>query len=310
MKNNIVKRLLALGMTTAMVFSMAACGDSGEQPSDSVSSGSSSESTPDSGSDSGSDAQESNSGAGEKSWPDDVTLSYYIRGGTAEYEPYLYKDLVGINKIQEATGINIDFDVICGDNDAIQTQYLAMLTSNNYPDIIQWLNDEAYSGGVGQLYNDGIIIELNDLIDNYMPNLKAILEKYPNLAKDMANDDGQYLYFTKLNSLSNIDDLMSITYWGFLMRKDWLENVGMSVPTTMDEWYEVLKAFKTQDPNGNGLDDEIPFDAGAGALTMFYPAYNMLTGIYVDPDTGKIGYGEYTEKYKEIGRASCRERVF
>ena len=79
MKNNIVKRLLALGMTTAMVFSMAACGDSGEQPSDSVSSGSSSESTPDSGSDSGSDAQESNSGAGEKSWPDDVTLSYYIR---------------------------------------------------------------------------------------------------------------------------------------------------------------------------------------------------------------------------------------
>ena len=300
MKNNIVKRLLALGMTTAMVLSMAACGDSGEQPSDSVSSGSSSESTPDSGSDSGSDAQESNSGAGEKSWPDDVTLSYYIRGGTAEYEPYLYKDLVGINKIQEATGINIDFDVICGDNEAIQTQYLAMLTSNNYPDIIQWLNDEAYSGGVGQLYNDGIIIELNDLIDNYMPNLKAILEKYPNLAKDMANDDGQYLYFTKLNSLSNIDDLMSITYWGFLMRKDWLENVGMSVPTTMDEWYEVLKAFKTQDPNGNGLDDEIPFDAGAGALTMFYPAYNMLTGIYVDPDTGKIGYGEYTEKYKEF----------
>ena len=302
MKKKIVKRLLAMGLTAAMALSMAACG-SDNGPADNTSSAGSSGSTGESSSGAESNVQSSeNSGSttAEKTWPDDVTLTYYIRGGTAEYEPYLYKDLVGINKIQEETGINIDFDVICGDSEAIQTQYLAMLSSGNYPDVIQWLNDESYSGGVGQLYKDGIIIELNDLIDNYMPNLKAILEKYPNLAKDMANDDGQYLYFTKLNSLSNIDDLMSITYWGFLMRKDWLDNVGMKAPTTMDEWYDVLKAFKTQDPNGNGQDDEIPFSAGAAGLNLFYPAYNIMSGIYVDPETGKIGYGEYTEKYKDF----------
>lgn len=301
MKKTVVKRLLALALTAAMALSVAACGnDSGNQPSGDSK-------TPESqgSSSGGSQADSQGSGSAEPApegnpWPDDVSLSYYIRGGTAEYEPYLYKELVGINKIQENTGIKIDFDVICGDGDAIQTQYLAMLSSGNYPDIIQWLNNESYAGGVGQLYNDGIIIELNDLIDNYMPNLKAILEEHPNLAKDMMNDDGKFLYFTKLNSFSTIDDVMSITYWGFLMRKDWLENVSMEAPTTMDEWYNVLTAFKTQDPNGNGIADEIPFDAGAGALTMFYPAYNMLTGVYIDPDTGKVAYGEYTEKYKEF----------
>lgn len=299
MKKRVVKRVLALGLTAAMMLSVAACGGSDEPSSQGSSAGSNKESSESPSSETPS-SEDAGSAAGEKAWPDDVTLTYYIRGGTAEYEPYLYKDLVGINKIQEETGINIDFDVICGDGEAIQTQYLAMLSSGNYPDVIQWLHDESYSGGVGQLYNDGIIIELNDLIDNYMPNLKAILEKYPNLAKDMANDDGQYLYFTKLNSLSNIDDLMSITYWGFLMRKDWLANVGMEVPTTMDEWYDVLKAFKTQDPNGNGLDDEIPFSAGAAGLNLFYPAYNIMSGIYVDPETGKVGYGEYSEKYKDF----------
>lgn len=301
MKKTVVKRLLALALTAAMALSVAACGDDGSKPSGDSK-------TPESqGSSSSGGSQAENQGGSSADpapegnpWPDDVSLSYYIRGGTAEYEPYLYKELVGINKIQENTGIKIDFDVVCGDGEAIQTQYLAMLSSGNYPDIIQWLNNESYAGGVGQLYNDGIIIELNDLIDNYMPNLKKILEEHPNLAKDMMNDDGKFLYFTKLNSFSTIDDVMSITYWGFLMRKDWLENVSMEVPTTMDEWYNVLTAFKTQDPNGNGIADEIPFDAGAGALTMFYPAYNMLTGVYIDPDTGKVAYGEYTEKYKEF----------
>ena len=53
---------------------------------------------------------------------------------------------------------------------------------------------------------------------------------------------------------------------------------GLNAPTTIDEWYEVLKAFKTQDPNGNGIDDEIPFDAGAAGLNLFYPAFDILNG--------------------------------
>ncbi len=43
----------------------------------------------------------------------------------------------------------------------------------------------------------------------------------------------------------------------------WLDAVGMDMPTTTDEYYEVLKAFATQDPNGNGETDEIPLAGSA-----------------------------------------------
>lgn len=294
MKFQTIKKMIAVTLSCAMMASVAGCGSTQEatdtkDTAASATSGTKTEQT--------TVKEEATPTA---SWPEDISLSYYLRGGTAEYEPYLYKDLVGLQKIQENTGIGMDFNVVCGTSDEIQTQYLAMIASGKYPDVIQWLHNESYTGGVDQLYKDGVVIELNDLIENHMPNLKKILEENPNLAKDMANDDGQYLYFTKLNSLSTTDDVLSICYWGFLMRKDWLDNVGMTAPTNIDEWYEVLKAFKTQDPNGNGQADEIPFDAGAGGLSLFYPSYDMLTGIYVDPDTGKIAYGEYGEKYKEF----------
>lgn len=307
MKFNKVKRAIALASVLTMVLPLAACGgDSGNSSQGGDSQGQQSQNSGTNNNTENSNAANNNEqqsdaqGTPQATWPDDVTLTYYLRGGTSEYEPYLYDDLVGMQKIQEATGINVDYEVICGDSDAIQTQYLAMIQSGNYPDVIQWLHKESYNGGVDQLYNDGVIIELNDLIDNYMPNLKKILEEHPNLAKDMMNDNGQFLYFTKLNPFETVDDAVSVCNWGFLMRKDWLENVGLNAPTTIDEWYDVLKAFKTQDPNGNGIDDEIPFDAGAAGLNLFYPAFNILNGIYVDPATGKVGYGAYSENYREF----------
>lgn len=226
------------------------------------------------------------------------TVTYYLRGGTAEYEPYLYEELVGMLEIQKMADVDIDWTVVCGNGEEIQAQYLTMLASGNYPDVIQWLHNEQYTGGVSQLYADGIAVELNDYIDQYMPNLKKILEENPSVANDMMNDNGQYLYFTVINPLKDGIDKMGITWWGLEMRKDWLENVGMEAPATIDDWYEVLTAFKNGDPNGNGELDEIPFDAGSSGLSLFMPAFDIMSGVYIDPATGKVGYGEYSEGYK------------
>lgn len=46
---------------------------------------------------------------------------------------------------------------------------------------------------------------------------------------------------------------------GLYIRRDWLNNLNLKVPNTMEEFYKTLKAFKTQDPNGNGIPDEIPY---------------------------------------------------
>lgn len=226
------------------------------------------------------------------------TVSYYLRGGTAEYEPYLYEQLGGLLKIQEMADVDIDWTVVCGNGDEIKSQYLLMMSSGKYPDVIQWLHNEMYTGGVSQIYNDGIIIELNDVIDKYMPNFKKILEENPNVANALMNDNGQYLYFTAINPLTTAEDRMAVTYWGLLMRQDWLDAVNMDVPTTIDQWYDVLCAFRDYDPNGNGQQDEIPYDAAASGLNLFMPAFDILNGVYINPVTGKVGYGEYSENYK------------
>ena len=227
-------------------------------------------------------------------------VTYYVRGGTAEYEPYIYPGLVGMLKIQQMADVEIEWTVVCGTGDEINAQYQAMLASGNYPDVIQWQHNNSYAGGVSQLYADGIIIELNDVIDKYMPNYKALLEAHPEVAKTLKDDEGRYLYFTVINPLSTPEEKVSATWWGLQGRKDWMENVGIEeVPTTIDAWYEMLVAFRDLDPNGNSVQDEIPFDAGQAGLLYFLPAYDILSGVYVDPDTGKVAYGEYTQNYKD-----------
>ena len=148
-----------------------------------------------------------------------------------------------------------------------------------------------------------------------MPNYKKLLEENPQVAKTLMDDEGRYLYFTPINPLVTDLEKASVTWWGLMMRKDWLENVGMEAPTTIDEWYDVLTAFKEGDPNGNGEQDEIPFDAGSGGLLLFMPAFGITNGWYVNPETGKVGYGQYSEEYKAyletmaVRRGSGAERV-
>ena len=226
------------------------------------------------------------------------TVTYLVRGGTAQYEPYIYPGLVGLLKIQQMANVNIDWTVVCGSGDEINAQYLSMMASGNYPDIIQWQHNNDYTGGVAQMYADGICIRLNEVIDQYMPNYKALLEANPHVAKTLMDDEGNYLYFTVINPLNSDLEKVAVTWWGLMMRQDWLDNVGMEAPTTIDEWYEVLTAFKEGDPNGNGELDEIPFDAGSAGHFLFMPAFGIQNGWYVDPETGKVAYGQYTEKYK------------
>lgn len=229
---------------------------------------------------------------------DTPTVTYYVRGGTAEYEPYIYPGLVGLLKIQDMANVNIDWTVVCGNGDEIQAQYLAMLASGNYPDIIQWQHNNSYVGGVSQLYADGIIIELNDVIDKYMPNYKKLLEDNPQVAKTLMDEEGRYLYFTVINPLNSDLEKVAVTWWGLMMRQDWLDNVGAEAPVTMDDWYEVLTLFKEGDPNGNGEMDEVPFDAGSAGHLLFMPAFGIQNGVYIDPETGKVGYGQYSPNFK------------
>lgn len=197
----------------------------------------------------------------------------------------LYNNLKGIEKIEKATGVDIVFELMSIED------YNYMIASGKYPDVCE---ADLYSGEVLDLYNNGIAIDLTDLIEEKSVYLKKIYEERQDIFREAQTNDGRLIYFPSLNPMESEYDLLRLSYAGLILRKDWLDKLGLKAPTTMDEWYQVLNAFKTQDPNGNGISDEIPFDDYR--YHVFCGAFGILDGIYID-STGTVSYGPLEDEY-------------
>ncbi|UOK66201.1 extracellular solute-binding protein [Paenibacillus sp. OVF10] len=113
-----------------------------------------------------------------------------------------------------------------------------LLTSGELPDMIEyeWSN---YPGGPEKAIKDGYILRLNDVIDQYTPHLKQYLNEHPDIDMQIRTASGSYYAFPFIQG----DDKLR-TYQGPIIRKDWLDELGLDVPTTIDEWHTMLQAFK------------------------------------------------------------------
>ncbi len=105
----------------------------------------------------------------------------------------------------------------------------------------------------------GIFLSLNDLIDKYSINLKKIFKDRPYVRSAMTAPDGKIYALPSINECHHC--VHEVRAW---INKPWIDKLGLAIPTTTDELANVLRAFKTRDPNGNGKADEIPM---AGAIT-------------------------------------------
>ena len=134
-----------------------------------------------------------------------------------------------------------------------------MLASGELPDIIigfQTFNDADI------INNLDLFLPLDDLITNYMPNYQTAIKEMPALKKVATFPDGKMYSFAKNLPLRPKSCNQPI------INKAWLDRLGLQVPTTTEELYTVLKAFKTEDANGNGdPNDEIPI-TGSKGLSM------------------------------------------
>ncbi|MDR0832157.1 MAG: extracellular solute-binding protein, partial [Bacillales bacterium] len=140
---------------------------------------------------------------------------------------------------------------------------------------------------------NGTIYELTDYIDKYAPNYNSILEANPSYRTE-ATFNG------KMYSMLSINDVPRDQTFKQFINKKWLDNLGLDVPTTTEEYYEVLKAFKNGDPNGNGIPDEIPLSSASLKQTRNFlmSAFGYVsTGLEVNDDI--VQFVAKTENYQE-----------
>lgn len=183
-----------------------------------------------------------------------LTLSYWCQLETNPATVVKSYNEVGCYKeIEKVTGIHMDFQQPSTAQAA--EQFNLMIASGKYPDIIEansgWAN---FPGGPAKAIKDGVILRLNDLIERYAPNFSKVLAAHPDWRRQMITDAGDIYSFPFLRG-----DPALLVFSGPTVRKDWLDKLGLPVPTTVDEWHDMLVAFKTKDPNGNGKADEIPY---------------------------------------------------
>ncbi|WP_322176499.1 extracellular solute-binding protein [Acutalibacter caecimuris] len=183
-----------------------------------------------------------------------VTLTFlYVKGAGL-------RDLNENSMFQEmekVTNVHIDWQY-AGDADWGEQKSL-LLAGGDLPDVFFGNNS---LGDVDILTNLDLFVPLEDYIEEYCPNIKAAYEAEPIMRKLITQPDGHiYTLSSKLPLRPKACDVPYIN-------QKWLDNLGLEMPTTVDEWYNVLKAFKEQDANGNGdLNDEIPF-GGSGKGDM------------------------------------------
>jgi len=225
------------------------------------------------------------------------TINYW-RANDAKLTASLnnFGDMAAYKEKEKLTGIQVKFThPPLGQQ---RDQFNLLISTKELPDVIYYNWADAV-GGPEKMIKDGRIIRLNELIDSYAPNLKRIIESDPDVKKQIALDDGTIYMFPLLK----LDALKLNATSGLIMRQDWLDKLNLQVPTNIDEWYTVLKAFKEQDPNGNGKADELPFTGnwGPGNLTKlhdFAAAFGVIGGFQMNGD--KVEFGPIQPGYRDF----------
>lgn len=170
-----------------------------------------------------------------------------------------------------------------------------MLASNELPDMIfyNWLVN--FPGGPEKAILDGVIQPLNDLIAKNAPNYTKRLADRPDWAKAAKTDQGTLYSFPFIRSH---DKLM--VFYGPMLRKDWLDELKLPEPETMDDWYRVLTAMKTKTQGTGPLSFTAISKGGLDLHTHspFVGAYGIAMGFY--RDGGIIKFGQIEPGYKEF----------
>lgn len=190
--------------------------------------------------------------------------------------------------LSAATGIEVEYMDTFADYDAFWND---MLSTGNYADMISF-NPVTYPGGATAVLEDGLGIELNDVIDKYMPNFKAYLAAHPEVDKAIRSDDGIYYYIPYVNSNTGAYS------YGAYYREDLLKEMGETEPTTMQQWHDLLVKVKNTygiTPVSCQLDGLLQY----GMMAMAYGVGSNSTSNHFAVDSnGKIFYQRSGEDWK------------
>ncbi len=207
----------------------------------------------------------------------DVTLSYWVAlNANISSSVANMGDTEFSKKLEENTGVHINY---IHPAQGQETEALnLMIASNNLADIIETRWTTAISGGPEAAVNNQLIIPLNDLFEDYAPNLTAYLDENPDVARYIRSDSGMYYAFPFIRSSQ-----MLLMTQGPVARADWMDELGIETPATVEDWEKMLIAFRDK------KNAAAPLSLRAGARASLLGTVGASAGFYLDNGTVKFG---------------------
>lgn len=284
-KSNLWKRAAVGTLAASMVLSMSSCG---EKSKNNVEPGVANENT-------------------------DQT-EFSIMGGISALSSG-YENNEVLNKMQDEAGIKIEWNCM---SDSLAEQVNIRIAGGEYPDAFMGVGFSNYDlTNYGQ---DGTFIDLTPYItEEYMPNLTKILEEHPEIRTAITMSDGCIYGLpagekmgTAAIGAEEDDNIYTIPQFS-MINKAWLDELGLEVPTTLDELHDALVAFKENDMSaryyGNDPGSTIPmstgFDQWCWGQNIFYAGFgftNWPNDVINDLVLNKDGEAEFVcadENYRE-----------
>lgn len=191
-------------------------------------------------------------------------------------------------ELEKVTGIKVEWIHTGGTSAAVREAFNLMIASGDLPDIIEYDWKVGFPGGPDKALEEGIIIPLNDVIDKYAPNFKKYLQENPDIDRMIKTDKGQYYVFPFIRKARGLN-----TTAGIIIRKDWLDELGLNKPETIAEWDQMLMTFK--DKKGATAALSMNLDQ---MRTMFGGAFGFGNNFYHDNNVVK--FGQATPGYKAL----------
>ena len=224
---------------------------------------------------------------------EEISFTYWIPNNQSFEDFSTYDDNMFYQWMEEQTGVDLVFEhpATGSERESFQT----MVLSGSYPEFVQSIKGY-YDGGVDKAIDDGVLLRLNEYVDQYMPHYRQMVYKTEETFIQAVSDQGN------LWAVHHIVDTPQGSWIGLGVREDWLNKAGLTVADaeTIDGFETVLTALKEYTYQNEG---PLWFSQGSqmvsDAVSSAWDIGSFVSGHKFANENGKVVYSATKPEFKE-----------